>query len=532
MILFRPYLLFRFIIVAVIVTITAFLVPFLLLLFSDVKIMPLWADGVLGLKSAFFRTVLFALTSSLLNTVGALQLAIIIRKIRINDPIWGVLLLFLLFPTLMGNVTTSYVFKTALYDTSLFTYIMSSGDCVQMVSLLCIQFWQYGFLFTYLFLLCMQQIPSWKFVFGSSIGLTEKEVVRDIIIPSTKNLFILLFIIGLVFAFYESAKSQFVFKASQGMDTELVSQALYRIFQSYSIISPTSSQKQIIGVGLTITISVTVLISLCCIILNLFFSSIRKMHFYIVCKNEAIGKVVTLLCVAFVVLPILVALLKSNYVFSIDSATQLKTPLILTLISAFFASLLAILFGIAVRVVCNRSSSHFSTNSFFLFLFIFLLLLIPPICVVICAYKWMSIVGYNDIVVCLIWIWGHPILVFPLLGSFVFATHFFVTNNEIEWNIVHKLKCRDIILYSFIKRFTKDYILTFLFAFTFIWNDVSLNRVLSDEVPSFAERMQRLFVGRATDDAQATLYALIAILISFICLCLWKSIIQRIKYIN
>lgn len=524
----RSYSFFWLIIVAVIAIIITFLAPFLIMLSSDFNIIPLWTDNTLGLKTTLFRTTIFAVASSSLNTFGALQLSVFFRKIRI-DSMWGMLLLFLLVPTLIGNVTTSYVFKIILYKTSLFSFIMKSGGFIQMFSLLCIQFWQYGFLFSYLFWLCNQQIPSRRIDYASSVGLREGEVVRDIIIPSTRNLFILLFFIGFVFAFYESAKSQFIFKASLGLDTELISQALYRIYQSYIIIDPITSQIQISGVGFTITIFIIVIISLCCIILNSFFLSIRKKQILLVNKNELSGRGVALICVTIVLLPIIIALMESNYDFSIYSAKQIILPLFLTLISAFFASLLAIFFGIGVRIVWRKNSSRFSTNSFFLFLFIFLLLLIPPVCNDICGYKWMSVFGYNLFVVYLIWIWGHPILVFPLLGSFVFATHFFVSNNEIEWNIIHKMKYRDIIVYCFFKRFKKDYILTFLFAFTFIWNDVSINKILSDDIPSFAEKMQRLLIGRATNDAQATLYALIAIIVSFVCLCLWKRIIQRIK---
>jgi hypothetical protein len=90
----------------------------------------------------------------------------------------------------------------------------------------------------------------------------------------------------------------------------------------------------------------------------------------------------------------------------------------------------------------------------------------------------------------------------------------------------------DIVKYSFLKRFKKDYILTFLFAFTFIWNDVTLNNILSDKVPSFADKMQRLFIGRATNDAQATLYALIAMIIALICLSLWRGVIKQISTVK
>lgn len=524
----RPNRSFKLIIMLVLAIMIAFLLP---IIFSfDVKtdLIKLWFDRSRGLLPALYRSSLFALVSSCVNTFLGLQLAILLRQISLTSRI-GTLLSVLMLPILLGNVTISYIFKCSLYGTSFFSGIISSGRWVQFASLLFIQFWQYGFLFIYLFWLSIKQIPDYKYSYASSVKMTDKEIIRDLIIPSVKNLFILLFAINFVFAFYELAKCQFVFKMSQGQDTELISQALFRIHQSFSVVNPVVSKAMTLKSGLSITLLIMILVMVCSYGLYLFFNSIRNKSVRVIGSSADWGNFIASICVIGTIMPIAISLIKSNYAFSMNLVGEILSTLIMTILSALFASALAIIFGIAYRIVFNKRSKLFSVKSLLLLMSVFLLQLIPPVCIMICAYKWMSIVGYSGVIPYVIWIWGHPILTFPLLASFIIATHLNVSSSEIDWFDVHRMTRRDIVKYSFQKRFRKDYMLTFLFAFTFIWNDVTLNKVLSDKIPSFADKMQRLFIGRATNDAQATLYALIAIIIALMCLSLWHSVIKRIS---
>ena len=509
----------------------AFLFPIILSFDVKTDLIDLWLDGSRGLLPALYRSSIFALISSCVNVFIGLQIAIFLRRISLTSR-KGTLLSVLLLPILLGNVTISYIFKCSLYGSPFFSSLISGGKWIQYASLLFIQFWQYGFLFIYLFWLSIRRIPNAKYTYASSVKMTDKEVIRDLIIPSVKNLFILLFVINFVFSIYESAKCQFIFKMSQGQDTELLGQALYRIHQSFSVVNPVTSQAMTLKSGLLITLLVMVLVMTCAYFLYLFFNSIRRKSAVFLRVSAKQGDMVAILCIICTIVPIAAALIKSNYAFSMDFVREILSPLIMTVISAIFASALAIIFGIAYRIVLNKRSKMHSIQSVLLLLCVFLLQLIPPVCVVICGYRWMSIVSYNGIIPYVIWIWGHPVLTFPLLASFIIATHLVVSSNEIDWLDVHRMKGIDIIKYSFQKRFRKDYMLTLLFAFSFIWNDVTLNKVLSDKIPSFADKMQRLFIGRATDDAQATLYALIAIIIALMCLSLWRSVIKRISAVN
>ena len=521
----RHYSAFILIIVVTITIMITFLIP----LFGSLAIggnhVGLLLSDTMGIKQALFRTCIFALLSSVMNTVIGLQFSLFLRSIPINSKV-GVALSLLLMPIVLGNVTTSYVFKCTLYGSSLFDSIIGNGAIVQTLLMLLLQFWQYGFLFTYLFWICIRQIPEKKYTYAYSVMMTEREIVKNIIFPSVKNLFLLLYLINFIFTFYESAKYQFVLKSSQGLGTELISQALYRVYQSLSIANPELSQSIIFSNGVYVMLCAILIMACSCLAIWGMFSVTRKRYGFPLCTTNKGGRIIAVLCITAVLLPIVIALFKSKYNFSVESIAQMGVPLCMTFVSALFASFLAVMFGISIRMLFKRTT-RWSISSFAILLMVFLIQLVPPVCVMICGYKWMSIVGYNEVIMYAVWIWGHPILVFPVLGSFIISTHFIVSNNEIDWNFIHMMKCQDIIKYSFLKRFYKDYILTFLFAFTFIWNDVTLNKILSDEIPSFSEKMQRLFIGRAANDAQATLYALVAIIIASSCIAIWQNVLKR-----
>jgi len=519
---------FKLIIMVVIAIMIAFLFPFIINGFSESNTYHLLTDSSKGFSSAWVRTLLFAFLSTAINTIGGLCLAIALQRVSFSSKLGLQLTLFIL-PVTLGSVAIAYIFKVSLFGTSLFDAIVQGGYISQTIALLFIQFWQYGFLFAYLFWISIQNIPERINDYSTAIKQTNYEKIKDIILPSIKNLFILLFFIGFIFSFYENAKNQFIFKASQGTNTELISQALHRVYQSNSVINPTFANKTIFEIGTLVTISVLLALLFAGILIFMIFKHIsrkknpHKTAIQIPKKNVFIAVASLMVIVS----PLIIALLKSQYRFSTDTILELLLPFLLTFLSAAFATILAVFFGIASRLVFAKWLIGFNTKSMFYFLIIFLLQIIPPICIIICGYQWLSWIGYNYLMIYVVWILGHCILVFPILGSFVLATHFAVRENELNWLAVHCISAKNISQYSFFKRFRAEYILTLLFAFTFIWNDTTLNKILSDEIPSFADKLQRLFIGRATEDTKATLFALVAIIISIFCVLLWQFIVRK-----
>jgi hypothetical protein len=382
----------------------------------------------------------------------------------------------------------------------------------------------------------MENTPKRIENYSTAAGLTRFEKIRDIFLPQTKNLFILLLFIGFIFSFYEDAKSQFIFRASQGTGTELINHWLYRTYQSNLLINPDYANQSSFKTGLIVfSITILLFLVLSSMILLSFrlFSKLKSSNQKNISESrDRTSFVIAAISIAVILIPILLALLKSQYHFS-DNIFSIAFPFALTLIAAFAATLFAIIFGISSRLAFAKLLSGFNSKSLLYFLSIFLLQIIPPLCIVLCGFKWLSWVGYNsDLLIYFIWIFGHCILTLPLLGSFVLATHFSIKENELNYLTVYKISGGSIVQYSFLKRFKAEYILTLLFAFTFIWNDAGLNLVLSDRIPSFAANLQMLFIGRAADYSKATSFVLVAVALSLACIFIWQYIVGKTAKLN
>ena len=127
----------------------------------------------------------------------------------------------------------------------------------------------------------------------------------------------------------------------------------------------------------------------------------------------------------------------------------------------------------------------------------------------------------------LIWILGHVILTLPLLSSFISVSHFKTSNNEINYLESHKFSLRQIIKDSFLRRYQSEYLLTFLIAFSLIWNESIVNNLLSDFIPSFVSEMKMNIEGRAADYAKGMNYLFIALGIALMAMWLWKFILCK-----
>jgi hypothetical protein len=80
---------------------------------------------------------------------------------------------------------------------------------------------------------------------------------------------------------------------------------------------------------------------------------------------------------------------------------------------------------------------------------------------------------------------------------------------------------------SFFRRYQAEYLLTFLIAFSLIWNESIINNLLSDFIPSFVSEMKMNIEGRAADYAKGMNYLFVALCISILAMGLWKSILNK-----
>lgn len=492
-------------------------------------------NNVDSFSGSLFRSLIFAVISSLFNITVGFFLALLLKHISIFS-LLGRQLSWFLLPVILGNASVAFVFKVSLFNTHFFNNIIQNGSYSHFTLLLLLQFWQFGFLFAYLFWSNFHNLNESKLGFAKAFKLNSWEIFKDITLPLSKNLGVLLFLIGFVFAFYESAKSQFVFKASQGTNTELISHWLERTYHSKLLINLDYAATYVFKSSLLVFVSSLLTFLITGVILNFFLQKISlskgtsaiRFKIFNNLYLKRFSTMVLLLAGFFIILfPVTMVFCEIGVNFS-DQTSNLTLPLGLTLISATLTTLFSLTFAIIARLVFKRTLQNFNSISMMLFALLFVLLLFPSIAILLSGFQWLSWLGYNsNIMIYFVWVSGHVILLSPLLIGFLILIHFQIKVIEIEYISAYSLQLREIVINSFVKRFKAEYVFALIIACSFIWNEAVLNIILSDRIPSFAANLQMMFVGRAANYQLATSYLAVSLLLAVISIVIWQKILKK-----
>ena len=203
--------------------------------------------------SAYSRSIFLGLISGLCCVLFGFFGAYLIQEIPLFSRL-GKSLSILLLPIVLGNTSIAFMAKLNLSNTSLLTSVIEKGSAAYFVMLVLIQCWQYGFLFLYLFWLNFNSIPSDTNNYFKGLHLPKIKRLKDVLIPRSKNLTILLLLIGFIFGFHEDIKNQFIFKASQGTNSELINHWLNRNHQSNLLLNQDIAISQTYGSSIIITL--------------------------------------------------------------------------------------------------------------------------------------------------------------------------------------------------------------------------------------------------------------------------------------
>ena len=398
-----------------------------------------------------------------------------------------------------------------------------------------IQMWQFSSLFTYLFWLSFQSISNNKIEYALNARMSKWEFQRDVVIPHAKNMLILLFLLAFIFNFYEDAKLTLIFRASQGTGSELISQWLYRNFRADILINFDYASTKVFSTSLYIIIPLILVLVFLSIslfnkgILELCRNRINlvKNHFSNKSKKIKTNLIIFLL-VVIIVLPIILSFISLGKISFSNSILKLAEPAYLTALATIASSVFAILFAISSRLAWPNKMNSFNNFSSFYISILFVLLIVPPIALMVSGFYWIRILDISGIgSITTFWLLGHCFLTLPILGSFLLINHFRVSENELIFHKVHKSRAIDVIKYSFTKRFRMEYVLTFIFAFSLIWNEAVLNRVFSDSIPSFVSAIIRTINSRSADFSVGFAYFCVSLLLALICMTLWIFVIKK-----
>lgn len=482
----------------------------------------------------FLRTVLYSFLSAIVLAKIGFWGAIALSKIPFFSKL-GKSLSILILPITLGNISIAFIVKFLFGDTAFFATIIEKGVVFKLSFLLLLQMWQYGLLFIYLFWLQFQNISANKLEYAAANHFSFFHTIKDIYLPGSKNLVILTASLGMIFSLYEESKIQYLFKASQGTDSELITNWIGRNYQSYLLVNPQFAADFAFQSGWVIMIFAILILAFLFLLVNGLFYINSKSKTYpviLILPSKFIRKILTdawaFFLIFIIAIPVVWCLFKMEYKFGFDTFS-IALPLLMTFIAATTASVIAIFFGISARQGWKELLSSFNNRSLIFFTSMFLVLLIPPIIILISGYKWMGALGYSSLsLVYTVWVLGHTVLLsLPLLGSFVLFNHFRVTNNELDYLMVYKLTKVQLIKFSFLKRFKAEYLLLFIIGFAFIWNEAILNNLFSDYIPSFVSGLKMLITGRGADYSKAFGYLLVSLLLAVSAVVVWRYIIHK-----
>lgn len=490
----------------------------------------LFSNG--SFQSTLQTTLLNAFISAVVLVAFGFTGALILLKVSSFSFI-GKNLGLLIIPITLGNISIAFICKLIWGDSIFFSGIAQGSQFNKLGFLLLLELYQFGLLFVYLFWMQLQNINKDRINFAIATRFSFYQKLKDIYLPHTRNLWLLLAAISFVFAFYEESKIAYLFKVSQGTNSELITNWLTRNYQTNLLVNPNFARNEIFDASAFVLIAAISGLILLFLALHYFIKKSTALKLYPTNQPisngsfslKKIGLFFGLILCIVAILPLILSLTKVSISFNFS---QLGFPLLMTFIATFASSATAIFFGIASRLGWKQMLSSFSQKSLPFFVLLFVLLLVPPIVILITGYKWMSLIGYtSQSIIYTIWIIGHILLTLPVLGSFVLFNHFRVSNNEIDYLQVYKLSKPETIRYSFFKRFKAEYLLLFIIGYSFIWNEAVLNSLFSDYIPSFVSGMKMLITGRGADYDKAFGYLLVSFIVALLSAVIWRYIIEK-----
>ncbi|MBL0128448.1 MAG: hypothetical protein IPP83_13560 [Flavobacteriales bacterium] len=509
------------------------LVPFLLRLPSlDLSLL---SDPDKAYRPALLRSITVALLAAMLIVGIAFASALGMVRLTAHSRL-GKWLSVLILPITLGNISIAFLCKVLLGNTELFSATANGTVVGKLAFLIVLHGWQYGILFTYLFWLHFQSIPATVLDYSRATGFSRYQRIKDIYLPRSRDLLIMLTSIVFLFTVYEESKMQYLFKPSPGTDSELVTNWLSRSYQSMLVAGPEKAEQLAFGAGATTFLAVLLVLAVFFLLVYACLKLVTRSRSYpkattdmnvVPTAGTIIGRGIAWAMLAAVVLPIVLALARLPFVAG-AGIMHLLPSLGMTLIATVVAGSVAIAMGMAARIGWKDRLSSFSPRSLPFFLGLVALLLVPPLLVLLSGHAWMGYLGYEwTSVIWPIWVAGHMLLTKPLLGSFVLFSHFRVSSSELDYLRLHGVSKWQLARTSFLQRFKAEYLLLFILAFSLIWNEGVVNNLFSDFIPSFAANLKMLITGRAADLRHAAAFLWMSLFLSFTSVLLWRTIVER-----
>ncbi len=497
---------------------------------------PMKVDAVsVAVRTALVRSLVLSAFASLLSVGLGFLVALRLRAI-VPGSWWGAVLSCLLLPVFLGDWVLGLGFKALTFERLWFISVFGDRPPLGVLgTLTALQVWQYGLLSAYALWLRLSAIDRSLLDFARTSRLGLAEFTRDIAAPRCRSLIAILLLISFFVTAHEFAKSWLVFKVSSGTCTSLLSHDLWEQYRQRMGVGPEFAidgalrEAAIAAVACLVTSAALVgctlfafdrLLALWCR-----FSAAAVS----VRTSRGLGVVVQAVVIGLLLGSVLVPLVAPVGLYALSAKVEwarLASVLLFALPAVALAAVFATTFGFLMRMASPRAFGRMGTSFVAIVIACLLIRCTPPLALGISGYYWFG--GMMDSHG-LVWGWlaGHAVLAFTVLGPFALWIHSNVSQQELEFQESAGISPAGIAFRSFLRRFGPDYSFLLLFALSLVWNEGSLNLVVSDRLPTFTDYIQRA-LGTRPDFAVGATLSLVALSVAVGALGLWQLILRRV----
>jgi len=492
----------------------------------------LWNRGwLLFGSSAAGRTVVLSVGVSVGCVVAGFWLSIRLHAVAPRS-ILGRLLPILMLPALAGTTATSFLLKmTLVANPGILRVVADRPQWGTLTIYGASLAWQYLPLCIYMFWLRNLAVAPSVRTFAQSSSLTFAEAIRDILWPSARNLAIVLALLISLSAGQDHAIGYHLLRASTGSDTAMISHALLELYQLLQAPAPKAAADVILANSLLLAplllamsgLSVALTLASQHMLIRAAPRVPRRTHGLANTRPALTGW----LAVLIVLTPILWSLVSVPPQLHRD-ITPMMGAAAFTVIGSVGAFALAVLLGAALRLLLPRSLETLNGRALWVVIALVALKSIPALAIALMLYAllWPAL-SFGTPILFGVWLVAHAFVHLPFLALFVLWIHHRLTAREIEYQTLAGASTLELLRHSFLASFGLDYVLVAIFAWSFVWNESVINRLLSDRMPSLSASLAPL-IGTRPDYHTGMLVVLLSLLVVTAAIPLWSFITSRL----
>lgn len=484
---------------------------------------------------ALARTLFVALLTSVACVFGGIIGAWLCRPVAAQSTQF--LMQALLIPVLAGPIAIGFLSKLAVLKVELLSTAIGSRAAIPtLLFALAVYGFQYGPLCLYVLWLRARTVPRNMLEYSQCAHLTSREFAADVLWPHLRPLVQVMFILVFILTATEFAVSDLSIRPSVGTETALLSHWLaeqYRIWlpADAKIAASELAAYGLVAAGTVVVTCLALSWALCRGVdmgarRRFRFASIpsRSLNFRL--PRRGFAEICAIVASSACIGPFVIAY-TAFPPKPIADARRLFEAFLWSVPATLAMAMAAVGLAITIRVAMRRGALG-RIGDHLIYILVMCPLAVPPLVTTIAAFRWFNrLEVLGAFIVPAGWLGGHVLLAMPVLGAFALYLHTQVTDKELEYQQTVVVRLRELIRTSFVDRLRADYLLVLLFAWSFAWNDGTINRGAASTIPSlYSVIAPRLSVRPDYHAAQFCL--LLSVVIAIVMVVLWQRLASRL----